>query len=140
MLLRSVATQKWRISRYFVQLLCCMVILASVFGASAQVRAAHAQAMTNPQVPMVTVTVVSRLVLWARPSTMSRVVAVLHRGRMFTVMGRGVSGRWLYGFTDMGTLGWTPSRGFLMLHPEVRLRMLAVFSRSGRLLMLPAMM
>jgi len=133
MQLKIKGKDQWCAWRNLAKLLCCIVILVAIFGATAE-----AQAAGNTRTPTVTVMVVSRLVLWARPSVMSRIVAILHRGREFTVFGRSVSGRWIYGMTDMGTVGWLPSRGFLMLHPEVSLRLLPIFSARGRLLMMPA--
>jgi hypothetical protein len=114
------------------KVLCCIVVLTAVFGATSSVDAA-----ANTQPSAVTVVVVSRLVLWARPSYRSPIVAVLFMGREFTAVGRSASGRWIYGVTDMGTPGWLPSRGFLMLHREVRLRALPVFTSMGTPLMMP---
>lgn len=75
-----------------------------------------------------TITVISRLVVWARPSFRSVITAVLMRGRHFTVTARSPSGQWIYGITDMGMVGWIPSAGFLQLHPEVRLSVLPVLA------------
>lgn len=103
-----------KVLKYF---LCCMVAILIVLGTFSETHAAGGGQ---------TITVVSRLVLWARPTLRSPVVAVLMRGRHFTVTARSVSGRWLYGFTDMGTAGWLPSFSFLRLHPEVNFMALPV--------------
>lgn len=75
-----------------------------------------------------TITVKSRLVVWARASSLSQVLAVLGRGRRVTIDGRSASGVWLHGVTDRGTRGWFPSMGLLQLHPEVRLNLLPVLA------------
>ena len=54
---------------------------------------------------MTTITVVSRLVLWAKPTLNSSIVAVLRRGRHFSVNGRSASGRWIHGMTDKSVVG-----------------------------------
>src|SRR5258708_943207 len=77
-----------------------------------------------------TITVVNRLVVWARPTLSSPVISVLMRGRHFTVNGRSSSGRWIHGITDMGIAGWLPSFGFLRLHREVNLFALPVMFTS----------
>lgn len=86
-----------------------------------------------------TVVVVNRLVLWARPSMLSRVVVVLTHGRRFTVTNRSASGRWLYGVTDRDVTGWLPSFGFLQLHPEVRLADLPIRASGLNVPMMPTM-
>ncbi len=102
------------------------IIIAGVFlmGSISPARAAYAQ----------TITVVHRLVIWASPSFRSPVTAVLLTGRRFTVTARSRSGRWIFGFTDMGMSGWISTFGFLQLHPEVNLRALSVTAATSSVL------
>ena len=102
------------------------IIIAGVFlmGSISPTRAAYAQ----------TITVVHRLVIWASPSFRSPVIAVLLTGRHFTATARSRSGRWIFGFTDMGMSGWISTFGFLQLHPEVNLRALSVMGASNSMM------
>ena len=90
--------------------------------------------VTTQAAPGQTIAVRQRLIVWASPSMRSRVVAVLLRGRHFTLNGRNSMGTWLHGMTDRGTTGWIFTQGFLMLHPTVNISMLPIFAVS----MMPA--
>src|SRR5579871_4677226 len=79
-------------------MVCSTVILTSVFGTTKTTQAAGA---ANSQ----TIVVMRRLILWRSPTLRSRIVAVLLRGRHFTVDGQSASGLWLHGVTDRGTRG-----------------------------------
>ncbi len=111
-------------SRLIARKVCCValviLVLGTTFGAGA------ASGATS-----FTISVVNRLVVWAGPSLNARIVAVLEKGRHFTVDGRNTAGTWIHGITDRGTLGWLPTRGFLTLHPEVNLQFLTVLSPSA---------
>ena len=123
-------TTRFGSKRLFIKALCCVVLLmVFCLNGTSEVRAFNTQAST--------VVVVQRLVLWAGPSLRTRVVAVLFRGRHFTVDGRTASGIWLHGVTDRGIRGWLPARGFLMLHPEVNPMMLPIMAASSGQNMMP---
>jgi hypothetical protein len=103
-----------------LKLLVCSVLLSmTTLGRPTPVQA-------GPRAAISTVAVIHQLVLWKRASLRSPIVAVLLRGRHFTANGRNASGSWIHGVTDRGTAGWLPSRGFLILHPEVNLTLLPV--------------
>ncbi len=106
--------------RNLVRIIILALILVSVFSvpATAQARTIRTR-----------VTVRVELVVWRGPSFGTRILAVLFKGRRFTVDGRNFSGTWLHGITDRGTRGWIPSSGFLRLHPEVNPMLLPVLTR-----------